>query len=385
MLIQFHILQNYAPSNLNRDDTGSPKDAMFGGALRGRISSQCLKRSMRLSPFFVEAFKANGLLGDRTKTLPSIINGELAKLTQDKEAIAAIVKRVPEIGRESKKRGEGEEAEDQADVTPAEGEETISGETKQLIFLDRTTEAPLLAERLLAIFNRVGAKQWEKTPIKDITKDIEPCVPRSVDIAMFGRMTTSQAFKDVHASVQVAHALSTNALKQEFDYYTAMDDLKPESEPGADMIGDVEFNSCCYYKYLNVHWEGLVKNLGGDVAIAQRGILALLKAAALAQPTGKQNSFAAHSLPDFVLVEVSERNLPVSYANAFLKPVRAFGEQTLVANSVSQLVDYVGRTSKVFGLDYERAYTDIQGQAFPAASRQESLAALQNWLKERLG
>ena len=51
------------------------------------------------------------------------------------------------------------------------------------------------------------------------------------------------------------------------------------------------------------------------------------EAAAVAQPSGKQNSFAAFSLPDFILVEVSDKNLPVSYANAFLKPARAYGEQ----------------------------------------------------------
>ena len=119
---------------------------------------------------------------------------------------------------------------------------------------------------------------------------------------MFGRMTTSEAFEDVQAAVQVAHALSTNALAQEFDYYTAVDDLSGES--GAGMIGDVEFNSSTYYKYLNVHWEQLVKNLGGDAAVARQAVLALLEAAATAQPTGKQNSFAAHSLPDLVLVEV---------------------------------------------------------------------------------
>ena len=30
-LIEIHVLQNFAPSNLNRDDTGAPKDALCGG------------------------------------------------------------------------------------------------------------------------------------------------------------------------------------------------------------------------------------------------------------------------------------------------------------------------------------------------------------------
>ena len=46
-LIEIHALQNFAPSNLNRDDTGAPKDALFGGTRRARVSSQCRKRAVR--------------------------------------------------------------------------------------------------------------------------------------------------------------------------------------------------------------------------------------------------------------------------------------------------------------------------------------------------
>ena len=101
MLIQIHILQNYAPSNLNRDDTGSPKTTYFGGVQRGRISSQCLKRSIRLSETFTDAFEENGLLAKRTRRLPSLIEAALKEMQVDEEAIAAIVQRVPEIGAES--------------------------------------------------------------------------------------------------------------------------------------------------------------------------------------------------------------------------------------------------------------------------------------------
>lgn len=384
MLIQFHLLQNYAPSNLNRDDTGSPKDAIFGGVLRGRISSQCLKRSMRKSQAFEDAFKAEGLLGERTKQLPAIIRDELKLLGADDEAIAAIVEKVPEIGRESKKRGKEEADEDDSEETPEAVTEEVAGETKQLIFIDRQTEAQPLAAKLLEVYKKIGAKKWKEAKIADITKDLGERLPRSVDIAMFGRMTTSQAFKDIHAAAQVAHALSANALKPEFDYYTAMDDLKPESEPGADMIGDVEYNSCTYYKYVNVHWEGLLKNVGGDVEVARRAVLALLKAAATAHPTGKQNSFAAFNLPDLVLVEVSERNLPVSYANAFLKPVRGNSDETLMANSVEALSGYAAKLSKAYNLAPQRAYLSVDDLALLDLAAQPSLDDLGAWLEARL-
>ena len=47
--IEFHILQSFPVSCLNRDDVGSPKTAVIGGVTRARVSSQCWKRAVRLS------------------------------------------------------------------------------------------------------------------------------------------------------------------------------------------------------------------------------------------------------------------------------------------------------------------------------------------------
>lgn len=375
MLIQLHILQNYAPSNLNRDDTGAPKDAMFGGFRRGRISSQCLKRSMRRSESFTSAFQAEGLLGMRTKSLPALIEEALRELTTDETVISAIVSRVPEIGRESKK---GKDTDDEeAQEGEKENETEKKSETKQLIFLSKNEMRPL-AEKLLSIYNSLGSKDWKKTKFPDIAKQLEPSLPRSVDIAMFGRMTTSAAFEDVEAAVQVAHAISTNALAQEFDYYTAVDDLSGES--GAGMIGDVEFNSSTYYKYINVCWDELLKNLGGDVEVARKAVLALVQAAIFAQPSGKQNSFAAFNLPDLLLVEVSQRNVPVSYANAFLKPARSSGDKTLMQASVDQLGEYMQKALQSFSLKAERAFVCLDECKLPGSQQAASLVELETWL-----
>lgn len=376
MLIQFHILQNYAPANLNRDDTGSPKDAIFGGKQRGRISSQCLKRSFRRSSAFSEAFGGTNLLGTRTKKLPELIAKALVDAGANEEELQAIVARVPEIGRESAKKGEGDE-ENGEEKTAAETEKV----TKQLIFIGQD-ELPRLAAGLLAAYRATGAKNWAKAKIQDITRDLGNTLPKSVDIAMFGRMTTSSAFENVQAAAQVAHALSTNALTQEFDYYTAVDDISGES--GAGMIGDVEFNSSTYYKYLNVHWDQLVENLGGDRQVACQAVLALLEAAATAHPSGKQNSFAAFSLPDFILVEISQRNLPVSYANAFLKPARAYGEHSLMDDSIGKLAEYITKISSAYDLKPERAYLSMDGTDLAGGARIASLGALKGWMAERL-
>jgi len=375
MLIQIHILQNYAPANLNRDDTGAPKDAFFGGFRRGRISSQCLKRSIRRSSTFDEAFSKANLLGVRTRQLPKLINAELKKLTNDETVIKEISGRIPEIGRESTKRKETDD--NNADV--AENAETPEAEeqVKQLIFIGQE-ELPRLAEKLLSIYNTLGSKGWKNAKIDAITKDLGNLVPRSVDIAMFGRMTTSAAFENVDASVQVAHALSTNALSQEFDYFTAVDDLAGDT--GAGMIGDVEFNSSTYYKYFNIHWEQLVKNLGGDKVIARQAVAAFIEAAATAQPSGKQNTFAAYNLPDLVLVEVSDRNLPISYANAFIKPLRASGNQSLMELSAKSLAEYVEKISTAYNVETKRAALTLLESQMPGTEIKPTLVDLQKWL-----
>jgi len=372
MLIQIHILQNYAPSNLNRDDTGSPKSARFGGLLRGRISSQCLKRSIRTSETFAEAFKDDELLAVRTKRLPGLIRDELEAMDVGEEVIKEIVLRMPEIGSESG-RGRGKVEEDEDGVL----------ETRQLIFIGQNELRPM-AEKLLALYEEQGAKKWAKMKIKDIAKSLGASLPRSVDVAMFGRMTTSGAFEDVQAAVQVAHALSVNALEQEFDYFTAVDDISGES--GAGMIGDVEYNSSTYYEYFNIHWEGLCENLGDDAEVARQAVLALLEAAVTVQPSGKQNTFAAHNLPDLVLVEVREKNLPVSYANAFLKPARRDHTHTLMDDAVAKLDDYVARIGQTYDLEAmdERALAAVQDYTLPGAEVAPSLAALQEWLAAHL-
>lgn len=354
MLIQIHILQNYAPSNLNRDDTGSPKDAVFGGFRRGRISSQCLKRSIRRSETFQTAFEDNGLLSKRTLLLPKLVDDELAAMGVEAAARQTITKSLSELG--------GGKASDEL-------------KTRLLIFLG-ADEVKTVAAKLWALYQEKGQKEFDKLKIGDLEAAMAHAAPRSVDVAMFGRMTTSVAFEDVAAAVQVAHALSTNGLDREFDYFTAVDDLSGES--GAGMIGDVEFNSATYYKYFNVHWEQLVANLGGDTEIAAQAVAALIEAAAIAQPSGKQNSFAAQNLPDFVMVEISDKNIPVSYANAFLKPADNFNG-SLMENSIKKLDAYAAQVRTAYGLNGRRAHFAIPATELTGSKNIQSLPALKEW------
>jgi len=139
------------------------------------------------------------------------------------------------------------------------------------------------------------------------------------DIALFGRMLASNPSTNIDAACQVAHALSTHAVRMEMDYYTAMDHLKPDDVSGADMVGFTSFNSACYYRYLRIDWRLLVANLR-DVELARRTVEGFLRAAMTAIPTGKQNAFAAQNPTNFALVVVRDDGKSWNLVNAFETP-----------------------------------------------------------------
>jgi CRISPR system Cascade subunit CasC len=357
MLIEIHMLQNHAPSNLNRDDTGSPKDCIFGGIRRSRISSQCIKKSIRKSDIFTEGLQGIEL-GVRTRRLPQ----------QVKEILLAegVAEELAEIAA-LKVTGFGTN----------EGKEQAKGITAQIMFLSQADIRKVAEVMLEAVRAVPTAENFKNIPAKDLQAkaELRGWRPITPDIALFGRMITSEAFRDVEAAMQVAHAISTHKMDHEFDYFTAVDDLQGakagDDELGAGMIGDVEFNSACYYKYFSLDFEGLVTNLAGpqpsekaskiekeefvkSLAEARRvaglSVSAFLKAAVFTTPSGKQNTFAAHQLPDAVLVEVRPKNTPVSYANAFVKAARARGEVDLVDDSLQKFADHVSMLTEKFSL-----------------------------------
>jgi CRISPR system Cascade subunit CasC len=356
MLVEIHMLQNHAPANLNRDDTGAPKDCVFGGVKRARISSQCLKRSIRRSDVFRSALSGVDL-ALRTRQLPEEVRKGLLELGFNPDIAEVAAKKATGFGNK-------------------EGTEQKELETAQMMLLspvDMHAVTQAMAEVAAAAGN---AKAFEKVPAKEIQAraELKGWRPVTPDIALFGRMITSDAFRDVEASVQVAHALSTHKVDEEFDYFTAVDDLRGSEavdDKGAGMIGEVEFNSACYYKYFAVDVDGLVDNLVGpepgvkaDAAereryamdrrsaqrLAVQSVLGFLRAAVFTTPSGKQNSFAAHQLPDAILVEVKEEKIPVSYANAFVRPVERSREHDLVDASLAALTGHVNIVRSKFGL-----------------------------------
>jgi len=347
VLIEIHMIQNHAPSNLNRDDTGSPKDCIFGGVRRSRISSQCIKRSIRKSEIFERGL--DGIeLGIRTRRLPELIEDALLDrgFPEDIARLAGV-----------KATGFGKkDGREQAD----------DFKTAQIMFFS-SHDVQAVIDVMAEVAREAGSPdKLKKVGALDLQRmaELKGWRPISPDIALFGRMITSKAFRDVEASIQVAHAISTNRMVHEWDYYTAVDDLRDrdeeEDDTGAGMIGDVEFNSACYYKYFSLDFPALVSNLAGpkptndDLANARqtaaRTCSAFLRAAALVTPTGKQNTFAAHQLPDGILVEVRPTKIPISYANAFVKPVVPRHNADLVEASIDAFASHVDLITKSYCL-----------------------------------
>lgn len=338
MLYEIHMLKNYPPTNLNRDDTGAPKTCLFGGVMRGRVSSQCLKRSWRTSPSF-RAEIGDDNLGIRTRKLPVLVAEKLVEMGVTQEFAEAIQPRLTGIGNK-------------------EGKETKDGNaTAQVIFYAKEdiTAVAVTVKEFLDKCKTV--KDVQKLKAKDIQAAVTGADVRSVtlDIALFGRMVTSDAFRDVEASMQVAHAISTNKVSVESDYFTAMDDMLSGSsmdELGAAMIGDVDFNASCYYVYVSIDTDALAENLKyADNAeeIVRQAIPALLRAMAFTDPSGKQNSFAGHVLPSVVMVECKEKKIPTSMVNAFVEPVGKGSD--LVKQSAEKLAAEVDMTARNFGLE----------------------------------
>ena len=280
LYVDIHVLQTVPPSCVNRDDTGSPKTAVYGGVTRARVSSQSWKRAMRI--MFREQFPEEQL-GLRTKKIVGLVAGEIERLAR------------------------------------------LAAENPDLIKKGPAKEAKEAAAAALRAYP-------------------------SVDIALFGRMVADDPSLNTDACAQVAHSISTHKISNEYDYFTAVDDLSPEDNAGAAHLGTVEFNSATLYRYATVAVHELQKHLGLDTVDA---VKKFVSAFVRSMPDGKQNTFANRTLPNAVLVTVRE-DQSLNLAGAFEQPVPA-GEGGYAAQSAVRLARYA-----------KAVYADFAGE--PTAS-----------------
>jgi len=358
MIIELHMLQNFAPSCLNRDDTGAPKECEFGGYRRARISSQCIKRAIR------DYFMDNHVFSKENLAKRTL-------LIRD-----SLVKRLENSGKNTEQaRSAVDKALSCLKLAPG-----TDGKTKYLVFAGEK-EMSRLAETI--------ANYWEQLlteePPKELQKELLRILDggKAVDLALFGRMLADLPVKNIDAACQVSHAISTNKVNVEFDYFTAVDDLQPEEKTGAGMVGTMEFNSACYYRYANVDVNQLVDNLLGKPrdkatadelkearALASTTIKAFIKASVNAIPTGKQTSMSAQNPPDFVFAVVRDSGA-WSLANAFAKPIYPGKDGDLIQQSVTALVNYWNRLARAYGEDGVKAKPALSLTDVPLDSLQK--------------
>lgn len=330
MFVELHIIQNFAPSCLNRDESNSPKDCMFGGYRRARISSQCIKRAMRDQVFPKHLKKVN--LATRTLKVAELIAKELVSRKKTEDEATQVSKNIIEtLGLKLDK----------------------NSKSKALLFLG-TGEISTLTDLCESFWEVLNAEKLIKTSkdFNELKKEAKNALDgkKAADLALFGRMIAKLPEKRVDAAAQVAHAISTNRLKMDFDFFTALDEALSKDEQGAAMMDTIEFNSACYYRYSNISVDQLVANLQDDVELAKETIKCFINATIESIPTGKQTSMAAQNPPSFIMTVVRDDNL-WSLANAFATPIKIErGKKgNLIGDSITALVQYWTQLKKTYG------------------------------------
>lgn len=354
--INFHVLITHSPSCLNRDDMNMQKSATFGGVRRVRISSQSLKRAIRCSDEYGRR------LGER-----SVRTRDLARLSE--RFVAALDGRYPaERVRQA--------------IAWMAGKDGLTEDA------EASAVAPWAVAEVARMCAAIAAGEAEGLEVKKLQKQIEKdaeafrdAAAQTLDIALSGRMSTSDLLTPVDGALAVAHVITTHAVDSDIDWFTAVDDLVSEAgETGAGHLNTQEFSSGTFYRYASLNLAQLQENLGGATrgrALEIAGHLAYLFATVV--PQAKQQTFAAHNLADAVLVSFAD--LPVSLANAFEAPVSAERSGGFRKPSQGRLFDYWRQVHRGYGLDESPAAFVLDGVQPPEGiTAQPDLAALIAWI-----
>lgn len=320
-LIELHILQSFPVSCLNRDDIGSPKSAIFGGAPRARISSQCLKRAIR--EYAQQNISNAGFHGERTKLLVQPFTDALIKNNIANEKAQELATRVVSLLAGMR-----------------------NGEVQTLMFLS-PSEINSIAEQIATF----GGEPTDKD-IKAFCK--KATLTDGADIAIFGRMVASLPDLTLEGAAMFSHALSTHKAENDLDYFTAIDDLQPEGKTGAAMVETLEFNSAVYYRYAALNLDLLFDENHLEVLNTEQRknvVDAFIRSTLMAVPGARKNSMNAATLPGYVLGIYKEAGTPLQLINAFEKPV--WSKTGLLEASIEKLKDHHKNLKETWGIETE--------------------------------
>ena len=358
--LQIHTLSSYAAALLNRDDSGLAKRLPYGGALRTRVSSQCLKRHWRTA--------------EDPHALRNIDGAEAAWRSRElvtKKVIDPLRERFPE---------EVAAALEPEFQTAVYGDKGASRQSRQTLLLGAPEIAWLAAEAERLAREAEGSaeaaqqasqawKQEFKANIKAMRENA--ALPGGLAAALFGRMVTSDPEANITAPVHVAHAFTVHKEEPEDDYFTAVDDLS-DYDPGADTIQETELSSGLFYGYVVVDLPGLLSNLGGDAQLAGQVLRNLIYLIAEVSPGAKLGSTAPYGRSSFMLLEAGDRQ-PRSLAEAYRKPCDPHLDPAVEALSA-----HLAALDEAYATEEARRVMSLASADVPRAES-GSLAALAEW------
>lgn len=359
--LQIHTLNPYVGALLNRDDSGLAKRMSYGGALRTRISSQCLKRHWRSAddPHALDALDGAPAARRSRELVTRKVIAPLKGLFPD--AVVAALE--PEFQRAVY----GDKG------TTLKGRQTLLFGEPEIEWL-RSEAKRLASDADDAAAAKTAVVEWGKkfrANIK-VMRD-NTSLHAGLAAALFGRMVTSDTDANIAAPVHVAHAFTVHEEEQESDYFTAMDDLAG-SKPGADTIQETEITSGLFYGYVVVDIPGLLKNLGRDSDLAGRVLHNLVYLIAEVSPGAKLGSTAPYGRASFMLLETGDRQ-PRSLAEAWRRPCLPDADR-----AVEALCGRLRDLDRAYETGEERRAMSLNDADVPGAEA-GSLADLAEWAR----
>lgn len=326
LYLDIHVLQTLPPSNINRDDAGSPKQAIYGGVRRARVSSQAWKRATRVE---LEKLLPSDQASTRTARILGLLTAQLEAdhdLTNEQatELASALLSQL--------QIKTGKKAEN----------------TAYLLFFGESQLKRLSSLVIDDAHDLINLPEKERTvALKELDVAGVLRTGHPAAVGLFGRMVADFPNLNVDAATQFAHAISTHAVETEFDYFTAVDDENSADQTGAGMIGTVEFNSATYYRFVTLGVHQLLENLNGDLTATLDVLNAFIRSFVLSMPSGHINSFGNRTAPGFVGIALRD-DQPVNLVSAFEKPV--WSRDGLLASSLQRLAHEQQTTSSLWDL-----------------------------------
>ncbi|MEO5349247.1 MAG: type I-E CRISPR-associated protein Cas7/Cse4/CasC [Magnetococcus sp. YQC-3] len=393
--IQIHFLTSYSATLLNRDDAGMAKRLPFGGAVRTRISSQCLKRHWRTAEDAYALANLDGVeMSLRSRYIfEQMVAQPLVAEGLERRKVESAVATFQDQLLGSSARAKKEKAE--------KGDASLSLQTSQVVILG-WPEIRYIRDNVRTIVSQAAdaeaAGKAVEAFFKEGGKNMKALIaagrlPAGLDAALFGRMVTSDILSRLDAAIHVAHAFTVHAHELETDYFSALDDLLQESgELGSGHINDSELTSGLFYGYVVVDLPLLISNLTGtsrpdwqsaDRTLAARVVGNLLHLIATVSPGAKKGATAPYACAEMLLVESGNRQ-PRTLANAFRRPVLHNGRADVRDAAIAQLGDYLQKFDAMYGHGETRRVVAMGDTLSLAAETVSSLDGLVEWVSNRV-